>query len=75
MSSLTRRIQRKRARVANTYENAPELYRAGGDGEGYSVCHRTKGWRRYAAVRIHAGMKLQQMVTGVRPWRFGNAAA
>lgn len=54
MSSLPRRLQRKRARTAGTYENAPEIYIYGSDG-GYSVCHRTKGWRRYSAKRVLAG--------------------
>lgn len=74
MSSLVRRIQRKRQRVAGTHEASATPYRIDPDAHGYSNVHSTKGWRHYARRRIAAGVRLQAMIAGELPWRFGSLA-
>lgn len=54
MSSLPRRIQRRKARAHADYEPRDLTYRMHVDGSGYDVLTPTRGWKRFSAKRLKA---------------------
>jgi hypothetical protein len=67
MSSLPRRMARKVSRKSAEHQASPELYREANrpNSEGYEVCHRTKGYRRFSAYRLRAGYRLNGILNSL----------
>ena len=68
MSSLPRRIARKRLRLNASWVHRERPYRnvAGG----YETLHPTGGWQRVSAIRLFAQNKLRYMIE-TKDWRLG----
>lgn len=69
MSSLPRRIARKRKRLTGDWPARERPFRSEGEG-GYSTLHPTKGWMRVSAKRLFAQNRLRWHVETGR-WEFG----
>lgn len=57
MSSLPRRMKRKRDRIAGTHKGKETPFVTLPDG-GYLALSATKGWKRFSAARLRAQAKL-----------------
>lgn len=61
MSSLLRRLERKRKRVAGTFEVQARPHREHATTQGYDVLHPTKGWQRFSERRLTGIANIMQL--------------